>query len=100
MQSPNRKDFLLGHGFHQLLLILVHMLATKIAWFQISATSDICWQYRIRFWDTQYNINPLISADVGADIDDIDKKPLADINTKILKHAKLYIITHNGEPIN
>jgi len=39
-------------------------------------------------FEYQYDIDLIISTDIGADISDIDtKKPLADTNAKILNHG-------------
>ena len=40
-------------------------------WFQILTDSDLYRQYHIGTWDTWYDINPIISADIEADISDI-----------------------------
>ena len=93
------------------LLLIAQMLVVfmLLPWFQISADSDTYRRYRIWFWGARYDINPIISADIGSilpiwpifliltsDMDDYAHwKPLADTDTgydsEILHHGS-YIL--------
>jgi len=98
-------------GFSILITYLLDMVWTQqtLTWFQILADSDTYRRYRIWFWGARYDINPIISADIGSivpiwpifliltsDMDDYAHwKPLADTDTgydsEILHHGS-YIL--------
>jgi len=42
----------------------MHQKLIFLAWFEILVDSDYQ-QYRIGFWSTRYDINPIISLDIG-----------------------------------
>jgi len=49
-----------SHGRHGRVIVYYHG----------QADSDTYQQYHVGFWGTRYDINPIISAGIGADMDD------------------------------
>ena len=54
-----------------------------MSWFKISTNYDTYQQYRIKFWGIRYDIDPIISTDIVADIGDMaDIDDIGNVDTR------------------